>query len=95
VRYVPAVIQSWKNKSAEAIHQGRAIRGVSAEVAKAAKRRLDQLHAAARLDDLRSPPGNRLHLVGERWSISVNMQYRITFVWGQSGPEEVWFGDYH
>jgi plasmid maintenance system killer protein len=43
---------------------------------------------------MRSPAGNRLHKVGEVWSISVNMQFRITFVWGQDGPEQVWFGDY-
>ncbi len=44
---------------------------------------------------MHTPPGNRLHLVGKLWSISVNMQYRITFIWGEKGPEEVWFGDYH
>lgn len=89
------MIQSWKGKEAQTIHQGRTPRGVSADIAKAAKRRIDQLDAATRLDDMRSPPGNRLHQVGGVWSVSVNMQYRVTFVWGTNGPEEVWFGDYH
>jgi plasmid maintenance system killer protein len=44
---------------------------------------------------MRVPPGNRLHKVGAVWSVSVNMQYRIMFVWGDAGPEEGWFGDYH
>jgi proteic killer suppression protein len=90
-----AVIQSWSGKEAEAIFCGGAIKSVPAELAKAARRRLAQLDAATRVEDLRTPPGNRLHLVEGRWSISVNMQYRITFIWGEHGPEEVWFGDYH
>ena len=89
------MIQGWKGKEAEAIFQGRQIKGVAADVAVRAKHRLDLLSAANSVDDLRVPPSNRLHKVGDRWSISVNMQYRITFIWGASGPEEVWFGDYH
>lgn len=89
------MIQSWNGKTAEAIFMGRPPRAISADVARAARRRLAQLDAAVRVEDMRTPPGNRLHLVGARWSISVNMQYRITFVWGEHGPEDVWFGDYH
>lgn len=52
-----------------------------------------------KVEDLRTPPSQRLHkLEGDRegqWSISVNDQFRITFVWSSAGPEEVWFGDYH
>ena len=63
------------------------------------RRRLQQLDAAVTVDDLRTPPGNRLHLLtGDRageWSVSVNDQFRVTFRWGDAGPEEVWFGDYH
>ena len=66
---------------------------------RAVRRRLAQLNAARVLDDLRVPPGNRLHkLSGERrdqWSISVNDQFRICFVWTDNGPDEVAFVDYH
>jgi proteic killer suppression protein len=89
------MIQSWRGKEAEAIFHGRAIRSVAADIANAARRRLAQLNAASNVEDIRSPPGNRLHHVGDRWSVSVNMQYRVTFAWGENGPEEVWFGDYH
>jgi proteic killer suppression protein len=89
------VIQSWKGKEADAILRGETPRGVSADIARAARRRLAQLDKALGVEDMRVPPGNRLHKVGAVWSISVNMQYRITFVWGDAGPEEVWFGDYH
>ncbi len=90
------MIQSWNGDTAREILEGKVPRGVHADVARAARRRLTQLHAAARVEDMRDPPGNRLHKIGdETWSISVNMQYRITFTWGPSGPEDVWFGDYH
>jgi proteic killer suppression protein len=57
------------------------------------------LDAAVRLDDLRSPPGNRLEaLVRDRagqHSIRINDQFRICFRWTNSGPEEVEVVDYH
>jgi proteic killer suppression protein len=88
-------IQSWSNDEAKAIFAGRRVRTVAADLARLARRRLAQLDQAVRVEDMRTPPGNRLHLVGDRWSIIVNMQYRITFPWGANGPEDVWFGDYH
>ena len=55
--------------------------------------------AATRLDDLRSPPGNRLEaLKGDRrgqHSIRINQQWRICFRWTAEGPESVEIVDYH
>ena len=64
-----------------------------------AKRKLDMVHYAAQLSDLRSPPGNRLEalqgdLVGHH-SIGINDQWRIIFRWTASGPSEVRVADYH
>ena len=63
-----------------------------------ARRKLLMLNAAQRLDDLRSPPGNRLkELKGERkgqHSMRVNDQWRICFVWSD-GAEDVEIVDYH
>lgn len=57
------------------------------------------LHAAVHLDDLRSPPGNRLEaLRGDRrgqHSIRINDQWRIVFVWRDDGPHDVAIVDYH
>lgn len=57
------------------------------------------LDAAVVLDDLRSPPGNRLEqLLGDRagqHSIRVNDQFRLCFLWTQHGPESVECTDYH
>lgn len=64
-----------------------------------ARRKLDQLDRAPRLDDLRRPPGNRLErLQGDRfgaWSIRVNQQYRVCFQWSGTGPADVEIVDYH
>ena len=64
-----------------------------------ALRKLDMLDAATSLNDLRSPPGNRLEaLKGDRkgqWSIRINRQWRICFRWGDRGPEGVEIVDYH
>ncbi|GLH77919.1 killer protein [Bradyrhizobium sp. SSBR45G] len=64
-----------------------------------ALRKLDMIDAAVRLDDLRSPPGNRLEtLKGDRrgqYSIRINQQWRICFEWTPDGPERVEIVDYH
>ncbi len=64
-----------------------------------AKRKLDQLNAAAKLEDLRIPPGNRLEaLSGDLkglHSIRINDQWRIVFSWTSTGPENVRIVDYH
>jgi len=57
------------------------------------------LDAAEGLEDLRTPPGNRLEaLKGDRagqHSIRINPQWRICFVWTDAGPEDVEIVDYH
>jgi len=64
-----------------------------------AERKLAQLDAAMTLDFLRAPPGNRLEAlrndrVGQH-SIRVNDQWRVCFVWTESGPIDVEIVDYH
>ncbi len=64
-----------------------------------AQRKLDQLDSVTNLNELRIPPGNRLEaLTGNRkgqCSIRLNDQYRICFVWTNSGPDQVEIVDYH
>lgn len=68
-------------------------------ILKVATRKLTQLDAAATLEFLRSPPGNRLEaLSGDRkgrYSIRINDQWRVCFRWTSSGPEDVEIVDYH
>ena len=70
-----------------------------ASAAKVVKRKLDMIYYAARLDDLRSPPGNRLEALRgdlEGWhSIRVNDQWRILFIWVDQGARDVRLDDYH
>lgn len=64
-----------------------------------ARRKLVQLNAAATLDFLRAPPGNRLEaLKGDRagqHSVRINDQFRVCFVWTKRGPKDVEIVDYH
>lgn len=70
-----------------------------AAIAEVATRKLQQLDAAATLEFLRSPPGNRLEaLRGKRkgqCSIRINDQWRVCFTWTAAGPEQVEIVDYH
>lgn len=63
-----------------------------------AERKLQYLNAASKLDDLRSPPGNRLEaLKGDLkgyYSVRINAQWRIIFTW-QENPSNVKIIDYH
>jgi len=84
---------------AEAVFKGQTPKGFPADLLGPARRRLARLDAAAALQDLRSPPGNRLHALSKdrkgQWSIWINDQFRICFVWGANGPQEVEIVDYH
>ena len=77
----------------------RARKTCPSDLVAVARRKLDQLNQAAVLDDLRAPPANRLEkLKGDRagqWSVRVNDQYRVCFVWTEHGPEGVQLVDYH
>src|SRR3990170_978822 len=64
-----------------------------------AHRKLDQLDSITTLNELRIPPGNRLEtLTADRkgqHSIRINDQFRICFIWTDSGPDKVEIVDYH
>ena len=70
-----------------------------AQVVRVALRKLDMIAAATCVETLRVPPGNRLEaLKGSRrgqWSIRINDQWRICFVWSDGGAENVEIVDYH
>ncbi|MDG2520324.1 type II toxin-antitoxin system RelE/ParE family toxin [Caulobacter segnis] len=93
------MIRNWKSHAAKEVFEGRAPKGFPSDLVKKTRRLLAQLNAVTAVEQLRHPPGNRLHaLSGDlagKWSLSVNDQFRIVFVWGPEGPQDVWFGDYH
>jgi proteic killer suppression protein len=93
------MIKAFRDKRTEAVFDGESPKGFPADLVKVARRKLRYLHAAISLDDLRSPPGNRLEaLTGDRrgqHSIRVNDQFRVCFAWTTDGPTDVEITDYH
>jgi proteic killer suppression protein len=96
------MIKSFKNQGTEDIFNGKSTkeaRGICPNhLWEMAARKLDMLDSAVSINDLRSPPGNRLEkLKGERsmqYSIRINDQYRICFAWLKEA-EEVEIINYH
>ncbi len=93
------MIRSFGNKDTERLWRRERARSLDPRIHRVALRKLRQVGSAESLDDLRVPPGNRLEaLKGDRagqHSIRINDQWRICFVWADTGPEEVEIVDYH
>ena len=96
------MIQSFADKATADIFQQRNskdARQIPKDLWRIVQRKLKMLDAAATVDDLESPPGNRLKaLKGAlrgRWSIRVNDQFRVTFRWENGHAFEVAVEDYH
>jgi proteic killer suppression protein len=92
------MIQTFADRATARLWDGEFVKAFSA-VERGAKRKLDMLHNAKTIDDLRAPPGNRLEaLAGDRrgqYAIRINDQWRICFRWTAEGPEDVEIVDYH
>jgi len=92
------MIQSFKCKDTLAVYEGKSPRRFKAFLA-VAERKLSQLDAAQTLDFMKAPPGNHLEaLKGDRkrqHSVRINGQWRICFVWTDTGPLDVEIVDYH
>ncbi len=92
------MIRSFKTEDTEQLFNDERVRQWQA-IENVARRKLNLVHAAARLEDLRVPPGNRLEkLVGDRknqYSIRINDQYRVCFEWRDGDAYDVEIVDYH
>jgi toxin HigB-1 len=93
------VIQSFGDADTERVWRRERVRRFGSDLQRRANRRLLIIDAAETLNDLRVPPGNRLErLRGERvgqYSIRINDQWRICFIWSAAGPVNVEIIDYH
>ncbi|PWJ26212.1 proteic killer suppression protein [Branchiibius hedensis] len=93
------MIRSFRNSDTETVWNRERVRSFGPELQRAAQKKLRLLNAAAELNSLRVPPGNRLEkLTGDRsgqHSIRINGQFRICFIWTEAGPAEVEITDYH
>ena len=92
------MIRSFGDKRTEALFHDEIV-GAFQGIARQAKRKLEALHAASRLEDLRVPPSNRLEKLRgdlkEFHSIRVNDQWRVIFRWRSGEPHDVRIVDYH
>lgn len=93
------MIRSFADKGTAAVFEGLVVRGLPHQIQRRARAKLFMVDAAARLGDLRAPPGNRLEaLRGDRQgqhSIRVNDRWRICFHWLNGEAWEVEIVDYH
>jgi proteic killer suppression protein len=93
------VIRSFKDAKTETVASGKAPKGFPSDIVRVAVRKLTMIDNATVLDDLRSPPGNRLEALkvdrAGQHSIRINDQWRVCFVWKNGGAEEVEIVDYH
>jgi proteic killer suppression protein len=93
------MIKTFKCKETERLFNGQFSRRLPYNVQRIAVRKLEILHAATELESLRIPPSNHLEaLSGDRlgqYSIRINKQWRICFVWHERDSFEVEIVDYH
>jgi len=93
------MIRSFADRDTERLWRGESVRRLPRDNLRRALSKLRQLDAAAVLDDLRVPPGNRLEaLRADRagtHSIRINDQWRDCFVWRDGHAEDVEIVDYH
>ena len=93
------MISGFASKETEKIWRGEISRRLPRNIQQLALRKLFMLDKAQSLADLRIPPANRLEaLKGRRkgqYSIRINDQWRICFIWEERGPTLVEIVDYH
>jgi proteic killer suppression protein len=92
------MIKSFKNKIAKDFYDGKRVKQWQA-FQKQAERRLQILDEATCLDDLRNLSSNHFEALHSnrkgQFSIRINMQWRICFVWVNNEPHDVEIVDYH
>lgn len=93
------MIKSFGDKETEKIWGGNYSKKFPRDIQPITRRKLRMINNAQDITDLRSPPGNKLEkLKGDLkdfWSIRVNNQWRIIFMWEDNDAYEVQVIDYH
>jgi proteic killer suppression protein len=96
------LIASFADKATKGLfhgERGKAIRRIPSDIRGIANRKLDMLNAAADVNDLRVPPGNRLEALRGplrgKHSIRINDQWRVIFRWENGDAYDVEIDDYH
>src|SRR5688500_5343500 len=94
-----AVIRSWADREAEKLFHLQRSRKLPSDLQRVALRKLRMLDAATVLEDLMVPHANRIEKLRRdregQWSIRINDQWRICFVWREGNSYDVEIVDYH
>lgn len=93
------MIRTFADEASELVFAGERSRKLPTDIQKAARRKLRQLEAAERLNDMAVPRGNRLEQLKDsdppRYSVRINDQWRVCFNWIDGAAENVGIEDYH
>lgn len=93
------MITHFYDEESRKVWQGEFSRRLPNQIQAVARRKLRMLNSAQRIEDLRVPPNNRLEtLKGDRagqWSIRINDQWRVCFLWNEGQASRVEICDYH
>lgn len=93
------MIQSFQDNESRKVWEGTFSRKLPQDIQVVARRKLRMLNNARTIEDLRIPPQNRLEkLCRDRegqWSIRINDQWRICFIWNEGMALRVEICDYH
>jgi len=93
------MIISFGSKETEKIWNGERVKKIPLEVQRVGRRKLRMLNNSQNLQDLTIPPANRLEKLSgklnEYYSIRINDQWRIVFIWKNNNPHQVTIMDYH
>ena len=97
--YIIFVIKTFADRATRDLYERGRSKRLPSEIIRRAIRKLEYIEHAAKLDDLKVPPGNRLHeLEGDRsgqFSIAINDQWRICFRFVDGDAYDVEVTDYH
>jgi proteic killer suppression protein len=93
------MIKSFADRRTQELYVTGKAKWIQPDIVKRACRKLEYIDLATKIDDLRVPPGNRLHALTqdrkEQYSVSVNDQWRICFRFVDSDAYDVELCDYH
>ncbi|MCP8899540.1 type II toxin-antitoxin system RelE/ParE family toxin [Gilvimarinus xylanilyticus] len=93
------MIKTFADKRTQALYCKGQAKKFPPDVARRAARKLEYVHLAKNVDDLKVPPGNRLHMLsGDRqgqYAIAINDQWRICFRFEEGDAYDVEVCDYH
>ena len=93
------MIISFGSKDTEKIWEGEIIKHLPIEIQNIGRRKLRMLHNSQSILDLRIPPSNRLEKLSGKlsdfYSIRINDQWRIIFIWENNHAYKVQIIDYH